>query len=71
MSDRPSDDEIARLLAAFRDEAARGAPSRADFERLKGRWLGRDKGLVPELFRRLKSLPPAERAGFGARANET
>ena len=69
MSDRPPDDEIARLLDAFRGEEARGASSRAEFERLKGRWLGRDKGLVPELFGKLKSLPPAERAGFGARSN--
>jgi phenylalanyl-tRNA synthetase alpha chain len=69
LSDRPPDDEIARLLAAFRDEAGRGPSSRAEFERLKGRWLGRDKGLVPELFGKLKSLPPSDRAGFGARAN--
>jgi len=69
LPDRPPDDEIARLLAAFRDETGRSASSRAEFERLKGRWLGRDKGLVPELFGRLKSLPPDERAGFGARAN--
>jgi phenylalanyl-tRNA synthetase alpha chain len=69
LPDRPPDDEIARLLAAFHDEAGRGVSSRAEFERLKGRWLGRDKGLVPELFGKLKSLPPAERAGFGARAN--
>jgi phenylalanyl-tRNA synthetase alpha chain len=69
LPDRPPDDEIARLLAAFHDEAGRGVSSRAEFERLKGRWLGRDKGLVPELFGKLKSLAPAERAGFGARAN--
>jgi phenylalanyl-tRNA synthetase alpha chain len=69
LPDRPPDDEIARLLAAFHDEAGRGVSSRAEFERLKGRWLGRDKGVVPELFGKLKSLPPAERAGFGARAN--
>jgi phenylalanyl-tRNA synthetase alpha chain len=43
--------------------------SRSDFERLKGRFLGREKGLVPGLFSRLKNLPPAERAAFGSRAN--
>ena len=42
--------------------------SRAEFERLKGRFLGREKGLVPELFARLKALPPAERARPSARA---
>ena len=40
-----------------------------EFERLKGRFLGREKGLVPGLFAGVKELPPAERAGFGARAN--
>ena len=62
-------DLIQTLLDSFREEIARGVSSRADFERLKGRYLGRDKGLVPELFSRLKGLPPAERAAFGARAN--
>jgi phenylalanyl-tRNA synthetase alpha chain len=65
-----SDDPIDAVLASFREEIARGVPSRADFERLKGRYLGREKGLVPELFARLKALPGPERAGFGARAND-
>lgn len=43
--------------------------SRAEFESLKGRYLGREKGLVPALFVALKSLPPKERASFGSRAN--
>jgi len=62
-------DAIQTLLDSFREEAGKGVSTRAEFERLKGRWLGRDRGLVPELFAKLKSLPPAERAGFGARAN--
>jgi phenylalanyl-tRNA synthetase alpha chain len=62
-------DPIRELLDSFREEIGRGVSSRAEFERLKGRYLGRDKGLVPELFARLKTLPAAERAGFGARAN--
>ena len=62
-------DPIQILLDSFREETARGVSSRADFERLKGRFLGRDKGLVPELFSKLKGLPPGERAAFGARAN--
>ena len=44
-------------------------PSRAEFERVKGRFLGREKGLVPALFVQLKSLPPEKRASFGVRAN--
>ena len=62
-------DAVEALLRSFREEIGRGVSSRADYERLKGRYLGREKGLVPELFARLKALPPAERAGFGARAN--
>jgi phenylalanyl-tRNA synthetase alpha chain len=62
-------DPVAELLRSFREEAGKGLPARADYERLKGRYLGREKGLVPELFARLKTLPPAERSGFGARAN--
>ncbi len=62
-------DPIQILLDSFREEIARGVSSRADFERLKGRFLGRDKGLVPELFSKLKELAPGERAAFGARAN--
>jgi phenylalanyl-tRNA synthetase alpha chain len=62
-------DAVARVLDEFRDAVARGVASRAEFERLKGRFLGREKGLVPGLFAGVKELPPAERAGFGARAN--
>ena len=62
-------DAVARVLDEFRDAAARGVASRADFERLKGRFLGREKGLVPGLFAGVKDLPPEQRADFGARAN--
>jgi len=64
-----STDPIAQLLASFREESARGVSSRAEFEALKGRYLGREKGLVPALFQRVRELPPEERAGYGARAN--
>lgn len=63
-----SDDPVARVLAAFREEA-QGVASRADFERLKGRFLGREKGLVPGLFLLVKGLAREERAAFGSRAN--
>ena len=63
------DDPVTSVLAAFREEAGRGVSSRAEFERLKGRYLGREKGLVPALFAGIRELPLAERAGFGARAN--
>ena len=62
-------DPIAELLSSFREESGKGVPSRADFERLKGRYLGREKGLLPALFGRLKGLPAAERATFGQRVN--
>ncbi|HYK43077.1 MAG TPA: phenylalanine--tRNA ligase subunit alpha [Thermoanaerobaculia bacterium] len=62
-------DAVARVLDEFRDAAARGVGSRAEFERLKGRFLGREKGLVPGLFAGVKELPPTERADFGVRAN--
>lgn len=64
-----SQDAVDALLNSFREEIARGVSSRAEYERLKGRWLGREKGLVPELFARLKALPAEERKAFGARAN--
>ncbi|MGH9399602.1 MAG: phenylalanine--tRNA ligase subunit alpha [Thermoanaerobaculia bacterium] len=60
---------MARVLAAFAEDEARGVATRADFERLKGRFLGRERGLVPALFAGLKELPKQERASFGARAN--
>ncbi len=63
------DDPIASVLETFREAVAAGVSSRGDFERLKGRFLGREKGLVPALFSGVKDLPPAERGGFGARAN--
>ncbi len=62
-------DAAEALLRSFREEIAKGVSSRADFERLKGRYLGREKGLVPDLFAQLKSLPAADRKAFGARAN--
>ncbi len=64
-----SKDGVEQVLRSFREELARGVSTRGDFERLKGRFLGREKGLIPELFARLKELPAGERAGFGARAN--
>jgi phenylalanyl-tRNA synthetase alpha chain len=66
---RGSRDSIEGVLKLFREESASGASSRSEFERLKGRFLGREKGLVPALFAGLKDLPSDERAGFGARAN--
>jgi len=64
-----SSDTISQLLESFGEEAARGVGSRSEFEALKGRYLGREKGLVPALFTRVRELPPQERAGYGARAN--
>lgn len=64
-----SGDPVEGVLARFRSEAAAGVSSRAEFERLKGRFLGREKGFVPALFAGVRRLPPAERARFGARAN--
>ncbi len=64
-----SPDPVGDALAQFAEESGRGVSSRSDFERLKGRFLGREKGLVPGLFARLKDLPPADRAAFGSRAN--
>jgi phenylalanyl-tRNA synthetase alpha chain len=64
-----SSDTISQLLESFREAAARGVSSRSEFETLKGRYLGREKGLVPALFTRVRELPPEERAGYGARAN--
>jgi phenylalanyl-tRNA synthetase alpha chain len=71
VAERPLDDAVERVLAAFREEVGRGVSSRSEFERVKGRFLGREKGLVPALFAQLKSLPPQKRASFGARANAT
>src|SRR5260370_25218581 len=80
MADKPSppasplppsgpENPIERVLEAFAHETAAGISDRSEFERLKGRFLGREKGLVPGLFARLKDLPPADRAAFGSRAN--
>ena len=63
------EDPIGSVLAAFREEAGRGVGSRAEFERLKGRFLGREKGLVPGLFAGIRDLPASERVAFGSRAN--
>jgi phenylalanyl-tRNA synthetase alpha chain len=64
-----SDDPVTRVLAAFREETAGGVASRSEFERLKGKYVGREKGLVPALFTGIRNLPPQERGGFGSRAN--
>src|SRR5262249_61983980 len=53
----------------FRKEAGRGVGSRAEFERLKGRYLGREKGRIPGLFAGIRDLPSNERGAFGSRAN--
>ncbi|MFY9552939.1 MAG: phenylalanine--tRNA ligase subunit alpha [Thermoanaerobaculia bacterium] len=62
-------DAANELLRSFRQEIRKGVLSRAEFERLKGRYLGREKGLVPELFAKLKRLPSSERSSFGEAAN--
>lgn len=64
-----SKDPVGELLRSFREEIGKGVSSRADFERLKGRYLGRDRGLLPALFATLKGLPEGERASFGQRIN--
>jgi phenylalanyl-tRNA synthetase alpha chain len=64
-----SEDPVARVLAQFSQESGRGVGSRGEFERIKGRFLGREKGLVPALFAAIPALPPSERAAFGSRAN--
>jgi phenylalanyl-tRNA synthetase alpha chain len=64
-----TEDAVAAVLASFAEEAGRGVSTRAEFEALKGRYLGRDKGLVPGLFARMRDLPAEERAAYGARAN--
>jgi phenylalanyl-tRNA synthetase alpha chain len=65
----PAEDPISRVLASFHEEVARGVSSRAEFEAFKGRYLGREKGLVPALFARMRELQAEERTGYGARAN--
>lgn len=62
-------DPVSRVLETFARETADGVSSRADFERLKGRFLGREKGLVPALFAGIRDVPPEGRAAFGTRAN--
>jgi phenylalanyl-tRNA synthetase alpha chain len=63
------EDSIASVLASFREEVGRGVGTRAEFERLKGHYLGREKGLIPGLFAGIRGLPPEQRGAFGARAN--
>lgn len=63
------DDPVQQVLAEFRQDLARGVAARSEFERMKGRYLGREKGLVPGLFAAIPSLPREERGAFGARAN--
>ncbi len=62
-------DPIEDVLSRFHSDLARGISSRAEFERLKGQYLGRERGLVPALFAAIKGIAPSERAAFGARAN--
>jgi phenylalanyl-tRNA synthetase alpha chain len=62
-------DPVQDLLRSFREEVGKGVSGRAEFERLKGRYLGREKGLLPALFGRLKGIAPAERGAFGKRLN--
>ena len=64
-----TDDPVSNVLASFTEEAARGVSSRSEFEALKGRYLGRERGLVPGLFARMRDIAPADRAAYGARAN--
>jgi len=59
---------VDELLAAFRREAA-GVISRADFEALKGKYVNRERGLVPALFARLKTLTGEAKAELGKSAN--
>ena len=69
MADERPPDPIQQTLAAFQDASEKGVPDRADFERLKGRFLGREKGLVALLFAGLRDMPADRRASFGSRAN--
>jgi len=62
-------DSIDEALDAFQTATREGVASRPEFERLKGRFLGRERGLVPALFAGVKNRPASERAAFGARAN--
>ncbi len=62
-------DPVEEVLIAFRSESALGVSSRSEFEALKGRYLGREKGLVPGLFARLREIAAPDRAAYGARAN--
>lgn len=64
-----ADDPVRALLDSFREELGRGVATRAEFERLKGRFVGREKALLPALCARLKEVPPAERGAFGKSLN--
>jgi phenylalanyl-tRNA synthetase alpha chain len=61
-------DRIEEVASSFRREAA-SVSSRGELEALKGKYLGREKGLVTAIFASLKNVPEAERAAFGKRAN--
>jgi phenylalanyl-tRNA synthetase alpha chain len=62
-------DSVQEVLERFRADTAGGVADRSSFERLKGKYLGREKGLVPGLFAGIRNLPPEERGAFGSRAN--
>ncbi len=61
-------DRIDEVVRAFRREAE-GVSSRAQYEALKGKYLGREKGLVPALFAALKTASAEDRAELGRRVN--
>ncbi len=62
-------DSVNQVLERFRADVSGGVSSRPQFERLKGRYVGREKGLVPALFAGIRNLPREERGSFGSRAN--
>ena len=63
-----SADPIAQVLALFAEESGRGVSSRSDFERLKGRFLGREKGFVLEYFLTSSDGRGMSLVGFGSEA---
>ncbi len=64
-----SSDSVNQVLERFRADVAGGVASRSEFERLKGKYVGRERGLVPALFAGIRNLPREERGDFGSRAN--